>query len=245
MSSNYISWIFCTCCNMLKKLYALGRVYFVLVIGLLSAVNSVASSVIFQFAPVSTGSFPGGQPPEIQAVFADENPGTVLLTLTSSGLGCGQFLSDLYFNFDPADNLKRLHFTGLAGTRGLTFPKISTGANDFKADGGYYDIRFDFAKTCKGKFSGNDYVTYQIAEPGLDAADFDFVDSTRSCGGASGKYYALADVQGICGKTEWLVCRSVQPVPEPAPLAFQVVAAGLAWCIHARVHRTRRNRSLG
>ena len=230
---------------MLKKLYALGRGYAVLVLSLLTVANSNAASVIYHFAPVTTGSFHGGESPEIQAVFADENPGTVLLTLTASGLGCGQFLSDLYFNFDPADNLKRLHFTALDGTRCLTFPKVSTAANGFKADGGDYDIRFDFAKTCKGKFSGNDYVTYQITEPGLDAADFDFVDSTRSCGGASGKFYALADVQGICGKNEWLGCRSVQPVPEPAPLAIQVLAAGLSWCIHTRVNRIRRYRSLG
>jgi hypothetical protein len=230
---------------MLKKLYALRRGYVVLGLTLLSVGNSNATSVIYQFEPVSTGSFPGGQSPEIQAVFADENPGMVLLTITSAGLGCGQFLSDLYFNFDPADNLKRLHFTALDGTRCLTFPKVSKASDGFKADSGYYDIRFDFAKTCKGKFSGNDYVTYQIAEPGLDAADFDFVDSTRSCGGASGKYYALADVQGICGTTEWLGCRSLQPVPEPGPLAFQALAAGLAWCIHTRVNRTRRNRSLG
>jgi hypothetical protein len=230
--------------KMFKKLCALRRGYFVLVTMVFSTVTSDASSVIYQFEPVSTGPFPGGQTREIKATFEDKNPGTVLLTITSSDLGRGEFLSDLYFNFDPADNIKRLHFAGLPCPHGWAFSKISTGVNSFKADGGYYDVHFDFSKNGKETFSGNDSETYLIMGAGLDASDFAFVDSPGSCAGASGSYYAMAHIQGFCGKGEWLGCHSLQPVPEPASLAFHAFAAGLGWCILARVNRTRRTRSL-
>jgi len=202
----------------------------------LSAVTSDANTVIYQFEPISTGLFPGGQTPQVQAIFQDENPGSVLLNITSSDLGRRESLSDLYFNFDPADKVKKLHFTLLDGPCGRTCSTVSTGMNSFKADGGYYDIHFDFNRT-------KDSMTYQIVGAGLDASDFAFLDSTGSCGGKYGTYYALAHIQGICGNSEWLGCRSLQPVPEPAPLVFHSLAASLGCYIHTRVKRTRRTRS--
>jgi hypothetical protein len=84
-------------------LFGLRRAYVVLVVMILPAVNSSASSVIYQFEPISTSS--SDSPPQIEATFQDVQPGTVLLTITSLGLANGEFLSDLYFNFDPTDNV--------------------------------------------------------------------------------------------------------------------------------------------
>ncbi|MGB7769449.1 MAG: hypothetical protein WBN22_11430 [Verrucomicrobiia bacterium] len=227
---------------MSKKLCALRRAYFVLVVMILPAVNSDASSIIYQFEPISPVRFPGGQTPQIQATFQDESPGTVLLTITSPDLGCGEFLSDLYFNFDPADNVKRLCFAGWDGACGQAFATISTGANAFKADGGYYDVHFDFSRMDNGKGAGDDSIAYLITGRGLDAFDFAFVDSTGNCANAYGTYYALARIKGICGKDEWLGCRSVQPVPEPSPLGLLASATGLGWCIGPRLNRMTRTR---
>lgn len=216
-----------------------------MVVMLLSAVNSDASSVIFQFEPIATSLPPGNSSPQIEATFQDTRPDTVLLTITSSDLTCGEFLSDLYFNFDPADNVNQLHFAVRDNPDGVALPKISTGANAFKADGGYYDIYFDFSKTGKGKFTGDDSVTYQIVGPGLDVSDFAFTDSTGRCRGTSGVYYALVFIQGACGNGEWLgSCKkTLQPIPEPASLGLLAPAAGLGWCVCSQsncINRARR-----
>jgi len=211
-----------------------GRICVVLAGIFLSAVNLDAASVIYQFEPISTNQFPGSPNPQVQAIFEDEKPGTVQLTITSDLAG-GEFLDDLYFNFDPMDNVNRLHFAPL-GAHSQPLPKISNGENSFKADGGYYDIRFAFGTTGKNRFSGDDSVTYLITEPGLDASDFVFVDSTGSRGGANGMYYALARIQENCGNSQWLAASTTtpQPVPEPASLTLLASAGGLGWCVCAR-----------
>jgi hypothetical protein len=215
-------------------LCVVGRICVVLAGVFFTAVNLDAASVIYQFEPISTSLLPSSPDPQVQAIFEDEKPGTVRLTITSD-LPSGEFLGNLYFNFDPMDNVNRLHFAPL-GARNQPLPKISTGANSFKADGGYYDICFAFGTTGKNRFSGDDSITYLITEPGLNASDFVFVDSTGSRGGANGMYYASASIQGNCGGSQWLAAgaTSLQPVPEPASLALLASAGGLGWCACSR-----------
>lgn len=222
-------------------LFGLGRAYVVLVVTLLPAVNSDASSVIYQFEPISASPSAGGSSPQVEAVFQDIRPDTVLLTITSSDLG-GEFLSDLYFNFDPADNVNQLRFSRLNSTRGQSSPKISTGANAFHADGGYYDVRFDFTKPSKGKFFEDDSITYLIVDAGLNASDFAFVDSTGHCGSRYGTSYALARIQRICGHDEWLDATSLQPIPEPASFSLLASVAGMGWCVCSQSNRINRAR---
>jgi hypothetical protein len=218
----------------LKMLCVLGRACVVLVVMVLPAANSIASSVIYQFEPVFTGPPPGGQAPQIVATFQDISPGKVLLTISAANLIRGGFLSDLYFNFDPADNVNQMHFTRLYSPGGPIFSKISTGDNAFRVgDYGYYDIHLAFSKTSLGRSSGGNYVAFQIAEPGLNALDFAFAASF----GNMGSYYALARIQELCGNSQWLGCSSVppQPVPEPAATSFLALAVGAGWaCLRGK-----------
>ena len=221
-------------------LCVVGRICVLLPGFFLYAVNLGAASVIYQFEPLSTSLVPGSSSPEVQAIFADEKPGTVQLTITAE-LPSGELLGDLYFNFDPMDNVNRLHFVPL-GARTQPLPRILTGANSFKAGGGYFDICFAFGTTGRNEFLGNDSITYLITGPGLDASDFEFVDSTGNHGGTNGTYNALAKVQGNCGNNQWLAASTtttLQPVPEPASLALLASAGGMGWCIRARTNARR------
>ena len=203
-----------------------GRVCIVLVVMVLPAVNSIANSVIYQFESVFAGPSPGGQAPRIVATFQDTSPGKVLLTISAANLLGAGFLSDLYFNFDPADNVNQLHFTCCDSPVGTFSSKISVGDNAFKMGGhGDYDIHLAFGRTSVGKPSSLNYATFQIAGPGLDALDFAFAAAF----GNPGPYYALARIQGPCGSSRWLGGSSVQPqpVPEPAFISFLAIAAGV------------------
>lgn len=213
-----------------------GRVYAVLsgLFLFLFAVNLDAASVIYQFESISPGLFPGSSSPRVQAIFEDEKPGTVQLTITTD-LARGEFLGDLYFNFDPMDKVNRLHFVPL-DARSQLLPRISTGANSFKADGGHYDIRFAFGTTGRHSFFGDKTITYLITEPGLNVSDFAFVDTAGCRGDANGIYYALARIQGGCGNSQWLAVNTTtpQPAPEPASLTLFASAGGLGWCVCSR-----------
>lgn len=227
---------------MLNVLCALRRASVVLGLMILPAVSSDASSVIYQFEPVSAVSFPSGQPPQITATFQDIQPGSVLLTISASNFAPDDYLSDLYFNFDPADNVHRLHFQGTDGPRGLTSPRISTGVDSFMANDGYYDVHFGFKRGSKVTFANDGSVNYLIAGPGLDASDFLFADSTGRGANTLGTYYSLARIQGTSSNSVWMVTTMtmLQPVPEPAAFAFLAPAVlGLWWSNRWRMKRMR------
>jgi len=206
---------------------------------ILHAVTASASTVIYQFEPVSPGLPVGGQIPWVEATFQDTDPGKVLLTISTANLGGGEFLGDLYFNFDPAENVNRLLFARRYNLPGPLFSVVSTGDNSFKLAGyGDYDIQVAFSGIIRGKSSGARCVSYLISEPGLDALDFVFAAPF----GTAGSYDALARIQGVCGNSFWLGCSaaSLQPVPEPAALGLLSLTAGLACALwHGKKQRDR------
>lgn len=201
--------------------------------------------MIYDFRPVISNTLPGAQAPRIEATFTDIDPGKVLLTVTAMNLAGGESLGDLYFNFDPVDNMKQLHFTRLSSPAGSIFSKISTGEDSFQLGGyGNYDIRLSFGKAGGRILSNGVCVTYQIVGPELDVSDFAFVNSSVT---RVGSYYALARVRENCGGSQWLACsspRSPQPVPEPISLAFLVYAAGTGYWLYLWGKRMKRTRSL-
>ena len=196
-----------------------------------------ASGILYQFnAPFPSDPDPASSAPWVDAYFLNVNPGTVLLTVTNVDLTSGEFIQGsgnganggLFFNLNPDDNPTKLVFT-LVSSNGSFGPIISTGEDEFNADGhGKYDVQFDFSTHA---FSAKSSLTYQITGiAGLTAADFACLSAPA---GGSGPFYAAAHVQGLscnlggtwiepCGGPQQLL-----PVPEPAPIAPLVVSLGL------------------
>jgi hypothetical protein len=159
----------------------------------------------------------------VSADIQDVTPGTVDLTINTSGLQGTEFVSDFFLNFNPNLDPKNLTFTLLSSTGSFTDPTISLGANQFKADGdGFYDIDLGFATSHGSTFTVGDSITYQITDSGIDADSFDY---TSVMGGGAGTYLAAAHVQSIGSdgsSSAWIA-----PVPEPATGALLALAAGL------------------
>ncbi len=209
---------------------------FVLAALVLSAVTSKGNIVLYQFSPLPNLA-PGGQAPRIEAAFEDVSPGKVLLTVTASDLTPGEFLTDLYFNFDPADNIHQLHFIRPDQPLSRFFSGFSRSENSFDTDSsGCFDIHLKLGKPGREGYAGypaDGTTTYCIVGPGLNASDFAFQNSFGSC---AGSYYALARVGNSCD-SEWLGCSSQgtpQPVPEPTSAALLVLAAGIGSLLYVR-----------
>ena len=202
----------------------------------LSTAGLVEGFEIYHIEPLITDSLPSDQTPQIEAVFSDIHPGKVVLTIICSDLAEGEFLSDLYFNFNPVDDVNQLHFTH--------YSTVTTGENAFDVEGyGYFDIHVHLAKASKARYSNGRSLSYRIAGPGFDASDFAFLDSL---GSVAGSYYALVRVQGPCSSSEWLGCSSIQPpqsVPEPASIVLLAFGASISRFICMRVKWSAQTRS--
>jgi hypothetical protein len=209
----------------------------VAVAGALSAPQAGATGILYQFDNIfsySGASSPAGLAPWLDATFQDTANG-VLLTINDVGLSAGEFLSSIYFNITPADNVNNLIFSYQNGSSGLTSPTIQTGEDGFKADGdGKYDILFNFSTAASGRFGAGDSITYLISGiAGLAATDFSFMSTPA---GGHGPFYAAAHIQGIggsAGNSVWVdpsLGPLILPVPEPASGAVLLFAAGI-WCV--------------
>ena len=197
---------------------------------------ATAAGVLYQFNDVfsysGSVSSPAEAAPWIDATFQDSANG-VLLTVDNPGLTGGEFVSELYLNLNPIDNVKSLNFTPVSGSSGVNAPTIQTGEDAYKADGdGKYDILFTFSTSNSGRFGAGDSLTYLISGvTGLTSADFEYKSTPA---GGHGPFYAAAHVQGIAGETGsdsvWMdpsLGPQIIPVPEPGPVAFVVLAMAL------------------
>src|SRR5579884_914015 len=85
-----------------------------LALALLAPSGAKAADNFFQFNDVfsSSGnqSSPSGPSPWLTAEIKDVTPGTVNLTITTSGLQGSEFISDFYLNLDPNINPSSLTF---------------------------------------------------------------------------------------------------------------------------------------
>jgi hypothetical protein len=218
----------------------------VLVMALLDPTKSNASAVLYQFDNVfsysGAASSPAGPAPWVNATLQD-NANGVLLTINNLGLTGGEFLSQLYLNINPLDNVNNLTFTFVSGSSGVTAPTIQTGEDGFKADGdGKYDILFNFATANSGRLGAGETLTYLIGGiSGLSPSDFKYLST--SAGGQHGPFYGAAHIQGIAGQSGsdsvWIdpsLGPQIIPVPEPAPTAFLAVLLGLwgVWFLRVR-----------
>ncbi|HWX23027.1 MAG TPA: hypothetical protein VN578_24255 [Candidatus Binatia bacterium] len=211
---------------------------------LVGAQNLLASGIVYSFDNVFSGQStpPAGPGPWASATLLDLSPGTVSLTISNSGLSSGEFISGLYLNLNPADNVNNLSFTQTGSSGSFTVPTISTGEDGFKADGdGKYDILFSFSTPNGTTFTVNDSITYKITGiANLTSSDFSFLSSPA---GGSGPFYAAAHIQGTPpnnGSSCW-VEPSPGPVvvPEPAPMILLGFGAGLWLCFRSHQRRSK------
>ncbi|MBU6410855.1 MAG: hypothetical protein KGR98_10760 [Verrucomicrobia bacterium] len=186
-----------------------------------------AGGILYQFDNVFSGSNGfSDSPPWLDATFQDASNG-VLLTIANSNLASGEFVSGVYFNFDPADTVTNLNFTFQSAIGTFGAASVSTGENAFKADGdGSYDILLGFSTMDGRKFTGGDSVTYLIGgEGGLTASDFSFTSAN-----GSSALYAAAHVQGFAGGQSAWIDPQAGPiqVPEPAGVGFFLLGSVIA-----------------
>ncbi|MDB6063817.1 MAG: hypothetical protein JWR26_25 [Pedosphaera sp.] len=199
-----------------------------------------AGSFFYHFDYVFSGTSPDGPSAWVNAQFTDGSSGTVNLTLSTGGLTGTEFISELYLNLNNVLNPNSLIFTLTSSIGTFSNPSISTGVDQFKADGdGKYDVLLGFSTAGTGRFGVGDSITYQITGiAGLQASDFDFLSAPA---GGSGPFLSAAHVQSIGnGNSGWIAPTILTPAPEPAT----AVLLGSAMIIWAGARRFR-NRSQG
>jgi hypothetical protein len=187
-----------------------------------------AADYEFIFNTTFSGTSPSGSGPWMDVVFHDLGSGSVSVTISNSGLQGSEFISGLYLNLNTNLNPGSLSFNLTGGNDPAAAAQISTGVDQFKADGdGLYDILFAFPTTGSSRFGVGDSLVYQISgPPALNVLDFDYMSAPA---GGSGPFLAAAHVQAISGGASgWIrpdAFQPVQPVPEPAPGLMMVGAA--------------------
>lgn len=183
----------------------------------------------------SGGADPTGPPPWLTATFDDQNtPGSVNLSLSSSGLSAAEFVDQWVFNFNPMKNLAALIISADPSNSVAATINTNPGANDFKADGaGFFDILFDFPQAPPGdRFLSGITLNYTITGlADLVVSDFNYL-STPS---AKGVFHSAAHIQGIgpnAGLSGWIGDKNgngngggQDVIPEPSTILL--LGAGL------------------
>lgn len=207
------------------------------------AYKAEATGINYEFGTVFSGQStpPAAAPPWVEATFLDVTPGTVQLTVTNVGLSSGEFMSGLYFNINPADNVNNLKFSEVSSAGSFTAPMISLGEDSFKADGdGKYDILLSFGTSNGTTFTTDNSITYTITGiASLSSSDFGY-QSTPA--GGAGPFYAAAHIQGTPpnnGQSCWIEPdKGPLPVPEPSPKLLLALLAGLFFAARRWQDRT-------
>ena len=217
------------------------------------AVPASASILTFNYDNEFSGATaPEGPDPWLTAVFNDDVDGNgvldsaVQLTLSGSGLTDAEFVTEWYFNLNPAYDPTLLTFSGV-DVADVGSWAVDTGADAFKADGdGKYDFVFTLSSAPPDtRFNSGDSLVFDIAGiGGLTALDFNYLSFPD---GGNGPFVSAAHVQGIGASNNasgWInpttgvvTPPEITEVPEPGSLLL--MASGLA---AASRHLRKRNR---
>lgn len=184
-----------------------------------------ADTITFNMNTVYSGGTPSGSAPWATATISDTGTNTVTLTMDNL-LSSPQFISDWYFNLDPAE-VGSVTGSDFNYKSGFAANSTQVGEDGFKADGGgYYDIDINWLTSQGNRFVGGDKAVYTITASGLDAQDFLYL-STQS--GGHGTHYSAIHVQGIppCGDSAWVGSDKAN-VPEPGTMALFGMGLALA-----------------
>ncbi len=193
-------------------------------LGLLSIpLSAQAATVTFDLNVEFSGADePVGTAPWLTATFDDMGtPGTVRLTMDSSGLTASEFVDEWLFNSDVAID----SFTYVSGQAADS----TYSADAYKADGaGFFDLKFDFPASNSDRFGANETSIYDLAGTGITADTFNTLSTTSS----KGQFGSAAHIQGIgdgANGSGWIGNAPAVPVPNSMLLFGTGLATFVFW----------------
>ncbi len=176
---------------------------------LMVPLQSQAATVTFELDFEFSGAQePVGPDPWLTATFDDMGtPGTVRLTMDSSGLTDDEFVSQWLFNSDTA-------IDSITYVSGQVADSTTYSADAFKADGaGFFDLQFDYPQT-GDRFGAGETSVYDLTGVGITASTF----NTFSTPSAKGILLSAAHIQGIGPNGEGSGWIGAVPIPGAALL---------------------------
>ena len=199
---------------MKTKRYVVGVLMSWVLVGLMALPVSAGPITFNLDVEFSGATAPAGSSPWVTATFEDVVGGGVQLTINALNLTGTEFISEFYFNLDPAKNAA-LFLPGVPGGGTQTdWNSISAGSNAFKADGdGFFDFVVDFPPPGDRFTAGETFIVNWGAGTGLTTADFNFA----SVDGPVGKtgFHAAAHVHGIGADGAYSGWIGAGPAPVP------------------------------
>ncbi|QDV35272.1 PEP-CTERM sorting domain-containing protein [Tautonia plasticadhaerens] len=206
-------------------------------VALISGPRSVQADFSLEFStPAYTGTSPTSTPPWATASFESIDPDTVRLTIDSSLDVASEFLTEFYFNFDPALDLTALDIEFVSGVEAGSIDQDEDGIN---VPGGLSaDIVIDYPNQPASRLNGTKQSVYDLNYSGagtFNAESFSFLTTGNRA------FLAVFHVQGIpTGAGSGHVAGTpVNVVPEPSTLALSGIAAMAGLGIASRRLRRR------
>ncbi len=142
----------------------------------LLCVSSIRADIVYNFGDTFSGTSPAGTAPWLTATFHTVSTGTVTLTLNSQLQSSTEFISDVYFNTNPAGLVPAS--LAFAQNSGVSFSGATLGEDCCKADGdGYYDIEIDFPTSQGSRFGQGSSAVFTFTGTGITEDYFDFLSS--------------------------------------------------------------------